>query len=171
MSIYIALLRGIAPTNPNMHSAKLKEAFEKMGFENVRIVITSGNVIFETENTNTVELEEQIERALPELLGFSSFTIVRNKESIEALIQKNPFSHKETGKPNVTFFKQVPASKDLPKQDGFGKVYGLVEGAFCYTVDLAKVKTPEVMLTLEKEFGKGITTRTWQTVERIYKKM
>lgn len=40
---YVALLRGIAPTNPNMRNDKLREVFEKPGFKNVQTVISSGN--------------------------------------------------------------------------------------------------------------------------------
>jgi uncharacterized protein (DUF1697 family) len=171
MKTYVALLRGIAPTNPNMHSAPLKMAFEKMGFKNVRTVISSGNVIFETASKNMSALEEKIEVALPKLLGFFSSTIVRNKEDIKALLKSNPFEENPAGKPTVTFFKQPPDKHKLPKGDSSFKVYGLVEGTFCYTVDLKVINTPEAMLTLEKLFGKGITTRTWRTVERIFKKM
>lgn len=168
---YVALLRGIGPSNPNMHPLKLKEAFEKMGFTNVRTVIASGNVVFESSQASEKELESKIEKMFPGLLGFSSSTIVRSKESIEGLIKKNPFSQQPSGKPNVTFFKQIPNENDLPADDKSFATFGLVEGAFCYTVDTNVVKTPEAMLTLERVFGKGITTRTWLTVERILKKM
>jgi uncharacterized protein (DUF1697 family) len=43
---YVALLRGIAPTNPNMRNDKLRGVFEKLSFENVKTVISSGNVVF-----------------------------------------------------------------------------------------------------------------------------
>ena len=54
---YVALLRGIGPTNPNMHPAKLKGAFEKMGLKNVKTVIASGNVVFDA-----AEKKESIRR-------------------------------------------------------------------------------------------------------------
>jgi hypothetical protein len=41
---YVALLRGIMPTNPNMKGEKLKAVFEGLGFSNVHTVIASGNV-------------------------------------------------------------------------------------------------------------------------------
>lgn len=168
---FVALLRGIMPMNPNMQSAKLKQAFEEMGFKNVRTVISSGNVIFESSLNDSQALESKIETALPKLLGFSSSTIVESKENIQRLLEKNPFKNAVKGKPNVTFFKQPPKRSELPEGSKYFKSYGLVGGVFCYTVDLDVVKTPEAMLTLEKNFGKGITTRTWQTVERIFAKM
>jgi hypothetical protein len=44
---------------------------------------------------------------------------------------------------------------------------GMYDGAICSVVDLTGAKTPDLMLWLEKKFGKEITTRTWKTVERI----
>jgi len=155
MTTYVALLRGIGPLNPNMHPKKLKEAFEKMGFKNVRTVISSGNVVFESASKSKVLLERKIEKALPNILGFSSTTIIRSKEDIEKLIRKNPFKGIEDKSPNylvVTFFKDT--TKEL-----------------CTVIDMTSNKTPDFMRQLEKKHGKQITTRTWKTVERVVKKM
>lgn len=66
MTKYVALLRGIAPTNLNMRNDKLRGVFEKLAFENVKTVISSGNVIFESPSRRAKKLEETIEAALPE---------------------------------------------------------------------------------------------------------
>jgi hypothetical protein len=47
----------------------------------------------------------------------------------------------------------------------------MVDGAICSVIDLTGSRTPDLMLRLEKQFGKEITTRTWKTVERILKAM
>ena len=61
MTKYIALLRGIGPGNPNMRNDKLCGVFEKLGFSNVTPVISSGNVIFESDEINKKTLELKIE--------------------------------------------------------------------------------------------------------------
>ncbi|MBA3630747.1 MAG: DUF1697 domain-containing protein [Actinobacteria bacterium] len=43
MKSYVALLRGIGPSNPNMRNDRLRAVFEDLGFSNVRAVISSGN--------------------------------------------------------------------------------------------------------------------------------
>src|ERR1700761_1842515 len=70
MPKYAAMIRGIGPENPNMRGEKLKMAFESLGLTNVRPVITSGNVVFESDITDTVRLESMVEAAFPRLLGF-----------------------------------------------------------------------------------------------------
>ena len=106
MAKYVALLRGIAPTNPNMRNNKLRGVFEKLGFENVKTVISSGNVIFESPSRSRRKLEESIEKALPEELGFKSTTIIRSQGQIQKLVDKNPFQgmrYSQASSLNVTF--------------------------------------------------------------------
>jgi uncharacterized protein (DUF1697 family) len=155
MTTYVALLRGIMPMNPNMKSERLRELFEKLGFKNVRTVIASGNVVFDSPLKNMSILEEKIEKELPKQLKFNSTTIIRSQKEIQALVKKNPFKGVKDKKPNylvVTFFKD--------RRDELCTVINLVEG-----------KTPDFMRLLEKEHGKEMTTRTWKTVYRILEKM
>src|SRR6266403_5871213 len=108
MTTYVALLRGIMPTNPNMRGEKLRGVFESLGFINVMTVIASGNVIFDTPSKNIEALETKIEKALNAQLGFSSTAMVRSKEQLERLVKQNPFNGIKDEKPNylvVTFFK------------------------------------------------------------------
>ena len=89
------MLRGIGPTNPNMKGEKLRGVFEGLGFSGVQTVITSGNVIFDSRSKNQAALEAKIEKELPKRLGFTSTTIIRNKEELEALVKKNPFKGRQ----------------------------------------------------------------------------
>jgi uncharacterized protein (DUF1697 family) len=152
---YVALLRGIMPTNPNMRGEKLREVFEELGFTNVSTVIASGNVVFDSPSKSASTLESNIEAALTKRLGFTSTTMVRSQKELEDLVTRNPFKGIKDEKPNylvVTFFKD--RRKELAT-----------------VIDLATDKTPNFMAELEKKHGKALTTRTWKTVHRILKKM
>lgn len=174
---YVALLRGIAPTNPNMRNDKLRSVFENLGFINVKTVISSGNVVFESPSRSAKNLEETIENALPQQLGFSSTTIIRSKRQLRLLVDKNPFAgmeHSQKSSLNVTFLKKKtrPNIKFPYKVDGRDyTILGMYSGAICSVIDLTSSKTPDLMVWLERRFGKEITTRTWKTVERILKVM
>jgi uncharacterized protein (DUF1697 family) len=177
MTKYVALLRGIAPLNPNMRNDKLRGVFEKLGFVNVKTVISSGNVVFESPSRASKRLEELIEKALPEQLGFTSTTIIRSKKQLQQLVDKNPFKdmeHSQKSSLNVTFLKKK-ARTDIKFPYEFDNrdytLLGMYDGAVCSVIDLTSSKTPDLMLWLEKRFGKEITTRTWKTVERILKVM
>lgn len=159
--------------NPNMHPAKLKGAFEKMGFENVRTVIASGNVVFESPIKDDAVLEKKIEAALPRLLKFSSTTIVRSQNELEKLLKKSPFKnvvHDTNLYPLVTFLKNKPVKSLPPRGIGY-VVYASSSRELCVAPARDSVRTPDFMQMLERHFGKAITSRTWRTVERIVKKM
>lgn len=152
---YVALIRGIGPTNPNMRSSKLTEFFEDLGFENVKTVIASGNVVFESSEVKVRTLEKKIEEELPKKLGYSRSIIVRSHDQLKKMVAKNPFQGVTDEKPNyllVTFFKNG--------KEELATVINLDEG-----------KTPDFMVKLEKEYGKEITSRTWKTIHRILKVM
>lgn len=155
MALYVALLRGIGPTNPNMKGEKLKRVFESLGFKNVAPVIASGNIVFETKTSDMTAIETKIEKALPKQLGFTSTAIVRSYDDLKRLAKKDPFKGVADEKPNyliVTFFKNK-------------------EKEVCTVLNMENANTPDFMRQLEKKHGKQITTRTWKTVHRILKKM
>lgn len=177
MTKYVALLRGIAPTNPNMRNDKLRRVFEKLGFANVKTVVSSGNIVFESPSRSVRKLEDRIEEALPKELGFKSTTIIRSQKQFQQLVDKNPFKsreHSQKSSLNVTFLKKKrKTAKKLPyeKDNRDYTLLGMYDGAICSVIDLTSAKTPDLMVWLEKKFGKEITTRTWKTVERILKAM
>ena len=177
MTKYVALLRGIAPLNPNMRNDKLRGVFENLGFENVKTVISSGNVIFESRSRSVKQLEETIETALPKELGFNSTTIIRSQGQIRKLVDQNPFhgmEHSQKSGLNVTFLKRKRKTDikfPYKVEDRDYELLGMYDGAICSVIDLTSAKTPDLMVWLEKKFGKEITTRTWKTVERILKAM
>jgi uncharacterized protein (DUF1697 family) len=174
---YVALLRGISPLNPNMHNDKLRDVFQELGFHNVETVISSGNVLFESPSRNIKAIEASVEKALPELLGFTSTTIIRSQDELGSLVKKNPFkgiadTHKS--RLNVTFLKNPISIKmrfPYSVKDRAYKLIGNYDGAICSVIDLTSSKTPDLMTWLERQFGKEITTRTWKTVHRILKRM
>lgn len=168
MTKYVALLRGIGPGNPNMRGANLKSVLEDLGFSNVQTVISSGNVIFESDSIDTSKIEETIEQAWPVKLGFTSTTIIRSKDQLEALVVHDPYkgmSHSRESYLLVTFFKKLPSN---PPGNFYSKL-GI--NALCSAIDTTQLRTPDFMPKLERQFGKDITSRTWNTVLRILKKM
>lgn len=138
-----------------MKSDKLKEAFEALGFKNVRTVIASGNVVFDSTSKDIAALERKIERGMETRLGFSRAVIIRSHDELKKLAKKNPFKGVGDKLPNylvVTFFKH-------PRKE------------LSTVIDMNKTDGPTMMQSFEKAHGKMITTRTWKTVNRILAKM
>lgn len=179
MSSYVALLRGIGPGNPNMRNEKLRGVFERLGHENVRSVISSGNILFESPDSDIKSLEGTIEQGLHEDLGINSAAIIRSRADLQALVDSDPFTGLTHGRETyltVTFLKdrqQLLGDRPQVSVDQASQILEIdAQGAaVCAVTDTTVAKTPDLMAKLEKALGKGITTRTWKTVERILAKL
>lgn len=177
MTRYVALIRGIGPGDPRKSNQSLRGALESLGFTHVESVISSGNIIFESSESDERKLEEMIESAWPRLLGFQATTIVRSQQQLQKILDADPFHgavHSEGSYLLVTFFKRhTKPSFDLPLQP-LGKSYkivGYTDNMLFTITDNTVVKTTDLMAWLEKQFGKDITSRTPLTIQRILKKM
>lgn len=172
MAAYVALLRGIAPSNPKMHNTHLRRVFEGVGLDEVRTVISSGNVVFASPDRSKAKLEARIEEALADHLGAPCQTIVRSRSQIEKLLRSDVFDGWDdapTSRLNVTFVKDVSSvgSTDLPTPPDGSEIVAARDGAVFTVIDTSKAKTPALMAVLEKAFDAAVTTRTWKTVGRI----
>lgn len=174
---YVALLRGIGPSNSNMHQHKLEGVIESLGHKRAQGVISSGNVVFETDRKDIATMEKQLEAAWVAKLGFTSTTIIRSQQQLKKLVAADPFaglSHGPSSYLLVTFFKRpVKMNLKLPHQPA-GKTYRLlsmINNTLFTSTDNTKVPTTDLMTWLERQFGKDITSRTWLSVGRILNKM
>jgi uncharacterized protein (DUF1697 family) len=178
MPFYAALLRGIGPSNPNMRNEKLRGVFERLAFRDVASIISSGNLVFGSEETDAPALEARIEEALHADLGINSATILRNADELDAVIATDPFGdleHSRASYLTATFLKDRGPMPDPPEfaPEGGARIVGTddAHSAVFIVTDTTLTSTPDVMGLLEKAFGKGITTRTWKTVQRIAAKL
>jgi uncharacterized protein (DUF1697 family) len=167
MTQYVAFPRGINAGHP-MRMEELRAVFESLGYESVRTVLASGNVLFETRKTAEATLTRKIEEALAARFGARIPVVIRTRAELERLAGANPFGKVAAGaktRPFVTFLKKKPARRGLPKGEGF-KVLAVVDRTVCSLVDTGGT-TPGLMRMLDKEFGTDVTTRTWSTVEKV----
>lgn len=112
MKKYIAFLRGINIGGHRVKMEHLRELFAELNFENVRNYIQTGNIFFETFETDRAILTAQIERHLFENLGYEVPTFLRSVEEIESAVELNPFN--EIGLTDDTRFLITFIPKPLP---------------------------------------------------------
>ncbi|HEU4384543.1 MAG TPA: DUF1697 domain-containing protein [Anaeromyxobacteraceae bacterium] len=165
---YAAFLRGVTPMNAKM--PELRQAFEAAGFEEVRTVLSSGNVVFSAPAQAEAALERQAEAAMKKRLGNVFATIVRRVDALRDLLASDPYRNVrlEPGAKRVVTFLCHPASVRLmlPIELHGSRILLLRDGE----VFSAYVPSPRgaVFMTLiEKTLGKEVTTRTWDTVARV----
>jgi uncharacterized protein (DUF1697 family) len=153
----------------NAKMPDLKRAFEAAGFANVKTVLGSGNVVFDAEKAAAARLQERAEAAMEKLLDRSFLTIVRPVSGLYSLLESNPYARfpaPSGAKRIVTFLRDPPEKLRLPIQRDGARILALRGGAVFGDYVLSD-KGPVFMGLLEKTFGKAITTRTWQTLEKV----
>lgn len=88
---YVALLRGINVGGKNKVAMKdLRACFEGLGFTNVSTYINSGNVLFETDETDPVRLVATSEAALERTFGFPVVVTVISKTEFVTAMEHAP---------------------------------------------------------------------------------
>lgn len=185
---YVAFLRGInVGGNATVKMEELRKTFESLGFFDVKTLLNSGNVVFATE-THERALTKKIEEKLLQIFDRKIIVLIRSISAIQKLIDIDPFK-KITITPDtrlyVTFLSEKPHSivnisyppasqaralraGESPKKDF--KILEVSSTEICSVLTLSPERnTTDIMNILEKEWGKNITTRNWNTVLKIAK--
>ncbi len=175
---YVAFLRGInVGGHHKVPMADLKKELTKLGLENTVTLLNSGNVIFDSINVDMASLEKQVSKHLEDVFGFFIPTILRRSKMILDLLDEGPFKDEILTKDvrlYVSFlWKDAESNLQLPwtSEDESFKVIGRKDRTILSVLDLSISKTPKAMEVLEKHYGKGMTTRNWNTIVRVGKKL
>ena len=167
MPRYVALLRGVSPMNAKM--PELKRTFESAGFTNVKTVLSSGNVVFDSRSKSDAALARQAEKAMAEHLDRTFLTFVRPVSALSELIEADPFAAfvlSPKAKRIVTFLREpLTAQPKLPIEVDGASILA-VRGCEALAAYVPREADPAFMRVLEKTFGKDITTRTLDTVKK-----
>jgi len=177
MPDYAAFLRGINVGGHGVVSMeKLRHAFESLRFKNVRTLLASGNVVFQAPPAPA--LEKKIEKALREVFGREIGVLVRSLEALRRLAASRPFKGIDVTPQTrlyVTFLKEKPVGRlPLPRESpgGHFRILRVTSGeVFSVLTPAPGGRTVDLMQVLEKEFGRGITTRNYNTILRVLKSL
>jgi uncharacterized protein (DUF1697 family) len=166
---FAAFLRGVSPMNAKM--PELKRCFEDAGFEAVKTVLSSGNVVFDARAAPVASLQRQAEAAMQKRLGRTFLTIVRPVASLQAILDGDPYSDFRLpagAKRVVTFLraKAKAAPLALPIELDGARIL-CAKGGEIFSAYLPSPRGPVFMTLIEKSYGRDVTTRTWDTVRKV----
>jgi uncharacterized protein (DUF1697 family) len=156
------------PTNVAM--PVLRVCFEKAGFKDVRTLLSSGNVVFQTRSTSERSLEKRIEAAISDRLGQEFMTFVRTQGALDSMLASDPYrSHglSPDAKRVVTFLRDPPAARLRLPIELHGARVLCVRGREAFSAYVRTPHGPVFMDLIETTFGKQVTTRTWNTVAKV----
>lgn len=170
MSEYVALLRGVNVGGITIKSAELAEVFGRLGYRNVKTVLASGNVRFESEES-AESLKPAIEAALRERFGYEARVHVLGLEELAAIVAAFPFDAEREGwHPYVIFAMADEPLTELSSLEldpqlehtaaGDGVVYWTVERG--HTLDSAMGKA-----SAKPKYKALTTTRNLRTLRKL----
>lgn len=168
MKRYAAFLRGVSPMNAT--NPDLVKAFEAAGFTDVRTVLSSGNVVFGAPAAPERVLERKAEAVLEKRLGRAFPTLVRPVDALRRLLASDPyveFRLPPGAKRVVTFLREKGAARPALPIELDGARILRVKGGEVFSAYVPSPRGAVFMILIERTFGKDVTTRTWDTVEKV----
>jgi uncharacterized protein (DUF1697 family) len=177
MAIYVALLRAVNVGGRIVKMAELTQLFEGMGFARVQTYIQSGNVLFDTDETDDgsdeEELRERIESEIAAHARFPVAVVLRTPDELEQMIAHCPFADEAASSDKrlyVAALDKSPASQGIErlKADYSGDDEWRVVGRELYL--LYHNGAGESKLTtafLERRLGVTATARNWRTLTTL----
>jgi len=89
----VALLRGInVGTAKRVSMADLRRVFEDLGYDDVRTLLNSGNVVFTIRKAASRDHAARLQKAIVDCLGVQSRVVVLTREEIADAVAANPLT-------------------------------------------------------------------------------
>jgi len=154
--------------------ADLRELYSSLGFSSISSYIQSGNVVFDAESTNTLEVSNTISEAIRQNYKFEVPVVIRTAQEISEIYNNNPqitnLDKVDLSKLYLTFLKDEPKT---PSKISFGKWQTkneklLISGKniyLYYPEGYGKSKLTNNIL--ERELAVQATSRNWRTVGKL----
>ncbi len=156
-----------------MKKDRLKALCESLGLTRVTTYIQSGNVVFDSPVSDSLELEGMIRESIQREFGCQVHVFIRTREEFARIGTDNPYL-KEQGidlsKLHVTFLSAQPAQtgsgKLSPADAGLHRFQRIGREIYLHCPNgYGKTKLSNTFI--EKQLGVSATTRNWKTVNKL----
>jgi uncharacterized protein (DUF1697 family) len=172
MTPQIALLRAVNVGGIKVSMADLKALLVDLGFEDVRTLLNSGNVVFRGKTTGA-DLEKLLETEFAKRAGRPTEFFVRTAEEWKSIIDRNPMTDQARRDPGhllVVVLKHAPTNREVDELRAaiVGPEVVEADGKQAYIYYPAGVGQSKLTAKLiEKQLGSPGTARNWNTVLKL----
>ncbi len=162
MGSYVAFFRGINVGGHHLVKMDaLRKLHESLGFENVKTLLQSGNVVFDAKTADAARIEEAFEKEF----GFRSAVIVRSAKELQAAAKKCPFPPDGERNPSwiaFAFFAGAPDERTVKALAAYkGPEQIEISGREIY------IYYADGMGRSKLQFKSEGTVRNWNTVAKL----
>ncbi|MDH5380973.1 MAG: DUF1697 domain-containing protein [Cyclobacteriaceae bacterium] len=176
MTTYLAFLRGINVSGQKMIKMEdLRSALGHLDFKNVQTYIQTGNIVFESDQSDAKLIEEKIRKVISDKFQFDVPVVVRSRQEIEDIISKNPFAkkHPESQKGYYfTLLSEFPAQENKEKLNTYqfnNEEYMLLDKTVYFFTASGYGKVKMNNNFFEKILKVEATTRNFNTITKMIK--
>jgi len=172
MARYVALLRGVNVGGRVIKMADIKACFEDAGFSDVKTVLQSGNVLFESDKT-APRLKAQIENILNKSFNYPAKAQVILLDNLKGIIAGYPFGPAKTGYHQYVIFIEDDLETQLVLEAGkvMGEQVQGGPGVIFWTVQKGMtLKSPFAQLLTKSKYKQFNTVRNLNTLNKILAK-
>jgi len=170
---HVALLRGVNVNGITIRSADLQALFVELGFGAVRTVLASGNVLFDTGETDTAALRQRIEQALRERFGYEAWIVLLAQATVARMAAGYPFERVDEERHPYIVFGSDPAMLDevmakAGELDDHSDRLQRGDGVLYWELPRGEsTDTPVAKLLAKTRYKSSTTTRNLRTVEKL----
>lgn len=174
MTTHVALLRGInVGGHKSVAMADLRGFMEELGFDGVRSLLQTGNLVFRSDARTSAGLEHMLETQAAKRLDLHTAFIARTATELQTIIARNPFDHEAAADPGhlvVMFLKDAPRPAAVKALQVAIKGPEIVRayGKQLYIVYPDGIGRSRLTIKLiEDTLGTRGTARNWNTVQKL----
>jgi uncharacterized protein (DUF1697 family) len=173
MTVYVAMLRGVNVGGNSLKMDWLRQACEKLGWQNVRTYVQSGNIVF-SSRASTAKLAQTLKATIDAQTRLPVTVVLRSAADMEKVIADNPFLKQkgvDVTNLHVTFLGKAPVKPALDRLDalaGTRDQYRLAGSELYLHCPINYGETKLSNGAIEKVLGVGATTRNWKTVTTLH---
>jgi uncharacterized protein (DUF1697 family) len=174
MPAYVAFLRAVnVAGHGKVAMADLQHAVAGLGFQDVRTVLQSGNVVFRGVARPTAALERALEAQAAKRLDLRTAFIVRTDRELAGIVAENPFPNEAERDPGhlvVMFLRGAPSASAVQglQAASRGPEVIRVSGRQLYVVYPDGIGRSKLTLALiERHLATQATGRNWNTVRKL----
>ena len=174
MTTYIGVLRAI---NLGAHNkvamSELRAMLEKLGLEDPKTLLLSGNIVFRTDTGSSAKLESILEEASTKHLKVTTDYFVRSAKEWQAIVDENPFKKEvKTDPAHVVMMclrdAPMPAQVKALQESIAGREVVKAKGRHAYFVYPDGIGRSKLTIQkIEKALDTRGTARNWNTVLKL----
>jgi len=171
---YISILRGINVGGHRMIKMDaLRQLYADLKFGNVKTYIQSGNVVFQSSDSDVENIEKIITKSINDKFGFEVPVIVLEFERLKQIASNNPFLSDLSKKPlyfHITFLSSCPDSENSKKllETKFeNEDYSIIDNVVYLYCPSGYSNSKLTNSFLENKLRVQATTRNWNTTNEL----